>query len=165
MLDQLEGKNSEIANTEQILKTREDAFHVQQADLQKQKDLSNQLDADLIQKQLTVQQLQNETFEVAKQKQEYADMAGQLENRLQKVSDELEKARQNQGLKDTIEDLSNKLKEAEEQGLKKLREAENSTRVAQEQKVEISEQLSKMIKEKKQALEDLKSAEKKEQLA
>lgn len=66
-------------------------------------------------------------------------MAGQLENRLQKVSDELEKARQNQGLKDTIEDLSNKLKEAEDQGLKKLREAENSTRVAQEQKVEISE--------------------------
>ena len=76
MLDQLEGKNSEIANTEQALKTKEDAFHAQQADLQKQKDLSNQLDADLIQKQLTVQQLQNETFEVAKQKQEYADMAG-----------------------------------------------------------------------------------------
>ena len=65
-------------------------------------------------------------------------MAGQLENRLQQVTGELEKARQNQGLKDTIQELESKLSAAEEQGLKKLREAEDQTRVAQEQKAEIS---------------------------
>jgi len=43
------------------------------------------LDADLIAKQRTVQQLQAETFEVARQKQEYVEMANQLENRLQQV--------------------------------------------------------------------------------
>jgi len=43
----------------------------------------NQLDTDLISKQQRVQQLQSETFEVAKQKQEYAEMANQLEVRLQ----------------------------------------------------------------------------------
>ena len=41
MLDQLEGKESQIASTEQILKTKEEALNAQQADLQKQKDLSN----------------------------------------------------------------------------------------------------------------------------
>ena len=50
MLDQLEGKNSEIANTEQMLKSKEEALQAHQTNLQKQKDLSNQLDADLIQK-------------------------------------------------------------------------------------------------------------------
>ena len=48
MLDQLEGKNSEIANTEQMLKSKEEALQTQQADLLKQKDLKTQLDADLI---------------------------------------------------------------------------------------------------------------------
>ena len=48
MLDQLEGKNSEIANTEQMLKTKEEALQAHQADLLKQKDLKTQLDADLI---------------------------------------------------------------------------------------------------------------------
>ena len=81
-------------------------------------------------------------------------MAGQLENRLQQVTDELEKARQNQGLKDTIQELESKLSAAEEQGLKKLREAEDQTRVAQEQKAEISQVLSKTLNEKKQAVED-----------
>ena len=48
------------------------------------------------------------------------------------MTGELEKARQNQGLKDTIQELESKLSAAEEQGLKKLREAEDQTRVAQE---------------------------------
>ena len=55
----------------------------QQQDLQKQREKMNQLDTDLISKQQRVQQLQSETFEVAKQKQEYAEMANQLEVRLQ----------------------------------------------------------------------------------
>jgi len=57
-------------------------LQAQQSDLKKQREQMSKLDADLISKQHTVQQLQTETFEVAKQKQEYADMASQLEQRL-----------------------------------------------------------------------------------
>ena len=65
-------------------------------------------------------------------------MASQLENRLQAVTGELEKARQNQGLKDTITDLENKIKLAKKESF-----------AAHEQKGEMSEQLSKMISEKR----------------
>lgn len=55
-------------------------------------------------------------------------MASQLENRLQAVTGELEKARQNQGLKDTITDLENKIKLAKKESF-----------AAHEQKGEMSE--------------------------
>ena len=130
-----------------MLKNKEDELVAHQTDIQKQREKMSQLDQDLIMKQNTVQALQAETFEVAKQKQEYAEMASQLEHRLTAVTGELEKARQNQGLKDTIKELEGKVKDAE-----------NMTKVAQEQKAEISEHANKMVKEKKQAQEELKRA-------
>ena len=165
MLDQLEGKDSQIQTTESLLKTREQALEAQITNLQKHKEQMNQLDADLISKQQTVQKLQAETHEVAKQKQEYAEMATQLEQRLQDVTGELEKARQNQGLKDTISGLEAQLQAAKKDLEVKMSEAESRLKTAQEQKAEISEQLSKLLKEKKQAQEELKEAQKREKLA
>ena len=88
-------------------------------------------------------------------------MASQLEQRLQQVSGELDKARKNQGLKDAISELEAKLKSSET----KVSETESRLKSAQESKIEISEQLSKMIKEKKQAEADAKEAQSKAQLA